>query len=268
MSKKYYVYIHTTPNNKKYIGITSQKPETRWANGFGYTHNKYFNNAIEKYGWNNIKHEIVFENLTKEEASKVEVELIDKYKTCDRNYGYNLTTGGEINKHYSQETIQLMSINNSGSNNPFYGKKHTAETKRHMSEMAKGRIFSEETRKKLSDNMTGRYVGDKNPMYGKTHTDEARLKISETHKGIKPEIAIRNSVKNRSRCVVQLSDEWEFINSYEQIALAAKEMNVSPSAIRGSCKKNGNMRIKGYRWMYIEDYNTHLENIKRSEKEI
>ena len=44
MSKrKYYIYKHTFPNNKVYIGITCQQPELRWGNaGEGYLQvNKY-----------------------------------------------------------------------------------------------------------------------------------------------------------------------------------------------------------------------------------
>ena len=44
----YVVYMHKTPSNKVYIGITSQKPEKRWNEGLSY--NKYFTNAIIKYG--------------------------------------------------------------------------------------------------------------------------------------------------------------------------------------------------------------------------
>ena len=91
----YTVYMHVTPNNKKYIGITSRTPELRWGkNGIGYKHNKLFNRAILKYGWNNIKHEILFENLTQEEAMKKEIELISFYDTTNRNKGYNISLGG------------------------------------------------------------------------------------------------------------------------------------------------------------------------------
>ena len=62
----YSVYKHTSPNGKVYIGITSRKPEQRWSNGYGYVKNKHFTHAINKYGWENIKHEILFSNLTKE----------------------------------------------------------------------------------------------------------------------------------------------------------------------------------------------------------
>lgn len=79
----YTVYKHTTPSNKVYIGITSQNVNKRWQNGYGYTGSKYFSRAISKYGWDNIRHDILYENLTKERACEIEIELIDKYKSYD-----------------------------------------------------------------------------------------------------------------------------------------------------------------------------------------
>ena len=50
--KKYFVYMHTSPNNKRYIGITSYtNPKRRWKGGYGYHKNDYFYRAIQKYGW-------------------------------------------------------------------------------------------------------------------------------------------------------------------------------------------------------------------------
>lgn len=42
------VYMHTSPSNKRYIGITKRKVNKRWQNGNGYKHNTYFTNAIKK----------------------------------------------------------------------------------------------------------------------------------------------------------------------------------------------------------------------------
>lgn len=97
--EKYFLYKHTNLiNNKVYIGITKQKPNRRWHNGAGYKNNKYFYNAIQKYGWENFKHEILFENLNFEEANKKEVELIKKYDSTNREKGYNIHTGGDARK--------------------------------------------------------------------------------------------------------------------------------------------------------------------------
>lgn len=90
----YFVYKHTCPNNKIYVGITSNVKE-RWKSGACYLNNSYFQAAIQKYGWDNIKHEILFENLTKDEASQKEIELIAEYKSDDRRFGYNVRSGGE-----------------------------------------------------------------------------------------------------------------------------------------------------------------------------
>ena len=73
-TKKYIVYMHTSPNNKRYIGITSHtNPKHRWKGVYGYHKNDYFYRSIQKYGWDNFKHEIIASNLSKEEACKMEI---------------------------------------------------------------------------------------------------------------------------------------------------------------------------------------------------
>lgn len=92
---EYKVYIHTTPDGRKYVGMTKQKVELRWCDGKGYKQ-KYFRNAINCFGWENIKHEIIAENLNEEDACKMEVFLIQKYKTTNRKYGYNTMNGNVL----------------------------------------------------------------------------------------------------------------------------------------------------------------------------
>lgn len=92
----YSVYMHIVKENgKKYIGQCVGNPETRWgSNGHRYK-GQFFYRAIEKYGWNNIDHIIIANNLTQEEANNLEIDLIAKYKTNQRQYGYNITPGGK-----------------------------------------------------------------------------------------------------------------------------------------------------------------------------
>lgn len=125
----YCVYVHTnTVNGKKYVGQTCQKPEYRWSSGGGYK-GCHFHRAIEKYGWDSFDHEIVAENLTKEEAGRLEVELIAKYNTTDPTFGYNRSTGGE---------------------NTFAGSEYTEERREKVRQSNHTRTVSEETRAKMS----------------------------------------------------------------------------------------------------------------------
>ena len=131
--REYTVYMHISPNNKKYIGITCQSPQQRWgSNGVGYKSNSYFWNSIQKYGWSNFKHFIIKKGLTQEEASELEKELIKKYKTYIFEYGFNRDMGGITNKIISENTIQKMKENHAdfrGEKHPFYGKTHSEEAK-------------------------------------------------------------------------------------------------------------------------------------------
>ena len=145
MEKTFCVYMHTNKlNGKKYIGQTCQKPKSRWGiDGKKYRTSTHFWNAIQKYGWNNFEHDILYENLSLQEANEKEKELIAKYNTTDMNFGYNLEYGG-INGFHSEETKMKISNSNKGKSknvgkdNWSYGGNFSAETKRNMSEAKKG----------------------------------------------------------------------------------------------------------------------------------
>lgn len=182
MTDKYIVYKHTCPNGKVYIGITRTSFETRCGkDGRNYRKNTLFNRAIIKYGWDKIAHEILFDNLTREQAEQKEIELISKYKSTDPRFGYNISSGGESGNagvSASEETRRKMSISHLG-NPSNTGKKLSEETRRKLSEAHKGnkvmlgRKLSAETRKKMSEAQKG----TKNHFYGKHHTPETIEKI-------------------------------------------------------------------------------------------
>lgn len=92
----YTVYCHKNKiNGKIYIGITSQNAERRWQKGAGY-YGTYFYNAIKKYGWDGFEHQILAEGLTKEQAEAMEIHLIAKHNSTDREIGYNIAEGGKV----------------------------------------------------------------------------------------------------------------------------------------------------------------------------
>ena len=113
----YYVYKHTFPNNKVYIGITCRTLEERWGkNGNGYlAKNKkgvaqpLMANAIIKYGWENVKHDILAVAYNKNEAEKLERYYITEvYHSSDENFGYNIQNGGSYNGKYTEKTIKKL----------------------------------------------------------------------------------------------------------------------------------------------------------------
>lgn len=130
MEELYYVYVHINKiNGKRYYGITSEKiPEKRWKKG--YYHNKHFQSAIMKYGWDNFEHIIIAQGLSRTEAEQKEAELIREYETINPENGYNLTTGGGLGvTRHSEKSKKLMSKHTSGALNPMYGKHHSDETR-------------------------------------------------------------------------------------------------------------------------------------------
>lgn len=154
MGNNYKVYIHIFPNNKVYIGITRNRTDIRWANGKGYKSQKVMSNAINKYGWKNIEHKVLYENLTKEEAEQKEIELIAFYKSNQRKYGYNIENGGNCVGKMSEETKKKISKSNIGKNtgikNGMYGKHPKGEFKKGNIPHNKGKKTSEEERRKRS----------------------------------------------------------------------------------------------------------------------
>lgn len=119
IDRRWFLYVHINKvNGKRYVGITSKKrPEWRWGkDGSNYKHTAHFQYAIEKYGWDNFQHIILEKNLTKSEASNLEVMLIKAWRTQDQDYGYNFQIGGytgNLGLHTSQEAKAKMS----GANN-------------------------------------------------------------------------------------------------------------------------------------------------------
>ena len=148
METNYKVYVHIAPNGKRYYGITKRKVKARWLNGKGYSNNDYFYKAINKYGWDNFKHIIIARGLTEEEAKWLEVELIREWDTTNREYGYNITKGGDSNPMDNEESRKKRSES-------LKGHEVTEETKQKISETNKGKKRTEESKQKISETMKG-----------------------------------------------------------------------------------------------------------------
>lgn len=85
----YKVYVHVFPDGKRYVGCTSIDLRSRWDTGMGYASQPKVFDAIVKFGWDNIRHYMLHDNLTKKEAELLEAAYINKWKTYTPCGGYN-----------------------------------------------------------------------------------------------------------------------------------------------------------------------------------
>jgi uncharacterized low-complexity protein len=154
---------------------------------------------------------ILFEVDTYEEMCEAEILLHELFQV-------------DVNPHFANKAKQTsvgFSFRASGKNNPNFGRRHSDEARRKMSDAAKrrvqqsmsGKTLSKETKQKISEAHKGKTlsdeskqkiseagkgrthsdetkqkisegkVGEKNPMYGKPVSDDHRQKISEANKG-------------------------------------------------------------------------------------
>lgn len=138
MAENYTVYKHISPNGKQYVGITKQDVIKRWANGEGYKNCTYFYNAIQKYGWENFQHIILYTGLSREEACEIEKNLIEELDLLNPEKGYNLKTGGRYGV-LTEEGKNKISKSLIG-NNFRTGIPHTQGTIEHFKEIRAGKI--------------------------------------------------------------------------------------------------------------------------------
>lgn len=241
--RNYKLYVHISPSGKRYYGITSyEKAEWRWNNGKGYKENRHFTNSINKYGWDNFKHIILFNNLTKEEACLLEQMYIALYDTTNPKYGYNNMSGGQHGLHTEES------------------KKKISE---HNAKYWEGKQRDEQTRNKISESLKG----EKHYYYGKHFTEEHRRKIGQGNKGKKvseeSKAKISNSLKGqhkgknnyKSKPVLMFTLDGEFIRRFDCVADANEFLgkdrnndNISRCA-RGQYHTSWN-----YKWKYEEHY--------------
>lgn len=203
--KSFKLYMHIFPNNKVYIGITKYKVEYRWNSGKGYQRQPYIYKAILKYGWDNIEHIVLLDGLTEKQAKQKEKEYIKFYKSNDKNYGYNLTDGGDgtVGATYSQ-------IRNEKLSNSLKGHIVKIETREKLRQFNLGRKATEETKKKMSM----KRKGENNSFYGKRHTQETKMKISQMRSGFNNKKSIQ---------IGKYNDNLELIKIYGSLRQAEQD---------------------------------------------
>lgn len=246
-------------NGKKYIG-QSINVLTRWKDHIhalnrGDSSCRLLQRAWHKYGADNFVFNIL-EECAEDQLDSVEIKYIQQFDTVKN--GYNIESGGNVQKHLSEETKEKLRQSHlgkvqseetrhkrseamRGEKNPMYGRHHTEEVKRRISECNSGRPgypVSEETREKIRRANLGRVV-----------SQETRDKISHACKGRTP-----HNKNLRSVYCIELNKH------YDSAADAGRELNIKSGNITKCCEGE-RKTCGGYHWKYFDmldnDVSTH-----------
>lgn len=192
--------IRNTVNGKIYIGSTNnllrREKEHFKELRKGEHHSITLQRAFDKYG----EESFVFTEICRcpdDRLIELEQSLLDSTKAAETGYnispfansGFRGRTWSESHKAWLSE---LRTGQYDGENNPFFGQKHTPETRARMrlNQVNRtgeangffGKSHSVEAREKMSRSRVGVTAGSKNVMFGRKHSEESKRKMSETKK--------------------------------------------------------------------------------------
>ena len=283
--KVYTVYCHNNKiNNKKYIGITCQKPKYRWGkDGHNYSLQTKFYNAILKYGWDNFDHIILEENLEEQEALKSEQKYIEKYNSISN--GYNVSTGGGVGyckqlicittgKIYNSvaEAAQDVNVSSSSISHCLHGDQFTAgkidgiklewrfiiNSYNHEKDekiKIKNDITQSQQQKQYEEALIYKeeYINNKMTITNiakKYHV--SKCTVTKRLKSL--DVKVIPSQISRRKPVNMYDLNWNLIRSFETSTEALKFLNKTDSEIsrlKAACT-NQQKIYKGYHWKYAE----------------
>jgi group I intron endonuclease len=158
------IYKITSPSGKVYIGQAwNIKRRFREYTYLWKSKTQIkLHSSFKKYGINNHKFEIIHElpeDITQSVLDTYEQLYMDLYRDCN---------------------IELLNLREAGSRG-----KHSKESKDKLSIAHTGKIMTDETKKRISENRKGKNTGLSNSMYGIGLTGEAKERMRHSKIGTK-----------------------------------------------------------------------------------
>ena len=224
-----------------------------------------------------LKEEYIKTCYSEEEMCSDEQYYIKFFKTLWPN-GYNLTEGGDgWSGGPCEEMRRKLSVSHkglqAGEKNPMFGKNHSEETRKKMSESHKN--ISDETRKKMSESQKGKHLSEEHrrkisesqkgrtaPNKGTHISEETKKKISEAQKGIQHSEETKKKIseslkgkpkseehkKKLSKIVLQFTLDGEFIREWPSTKECGRN-GFNQSSVAACCR--GELKqYKGFKWQY------------------
>lgn len=173
-------------------------------------HNTHLQNAWNKYGEEAFEFNIL-ETCDNDMLGENEKWWINYFDSTNKLKGYNQITGGDTNH---------------GSDNPMYGRHHSVESRRKMSESKKGT-----------------HTGEDNHFYGKKHSIESRKKMSASRTGV-------GNHKWGSSAIEEWGGLW-FLKTMKSSGISLRQLSEYTGISRGSISSY--LRNRGYVWSEMSE---------------
>ena len=215
-------------NGKVYVGSVSRSFGSRWRvhkyDLRGQKHsNSYLQDSVNRYGIESFDFEIL-EECEPALCISLEQWWMNMLDSCNPSVGYNLCSVAGSSR----------------------GRKPSAETRKKMSDIRKGRKFSEEHKAAIGRAHKGRKKPrgyDARHFLGHHHTEESKQKIREAFSGAK---------NHRAIPVYQFSKSGEFIRRWDCGQDAATALDINSGNLYFCCK-GGLKTSGGFIWRYTEN---------------
>lgn len=270
--------IENLIGNKIYVG-QSRNIKDRFKNHkgelrLGKHHNSYLQFAWNKYGEENFRFEIL-EICSIELLDFCEIKWISELNTLDNKFGYNLVSGGNLNKILSEEHKRKISKNMpdfNGENNPFFNKKHTPETIKKIKMNLPNHDGENNPSSKLTNSQVaeikyllieGKGCTELGMLYNVSPTSISAINKNKIWKSVDiKEFNEWNLKRNNKQYkntlripIIQLSINGEFIREWSCAFEASDVLNISGIT---ACCRGRQKTCKGFKWMYKKDYEKEL----------
>lgn len=239
-----YVYLTTNLlNGKQYVGQHLHDGFDKGYKGSGIA----ITNAINKYGWDNFKCEVLCWCGTQTQLNEAEDNYIKLLGTMSPN-GYNLKGGGSKGKPCKESRVKLSESLKKRYANP--------EERKKTSEASKKIWKNEETHKKASEAQTNRYKDqeerkktseaikkywmipesfEKQSKIQKKNWESKERHITQS-KALKKYWESEENRKKRSKPVIQYTLDGEFIKEWSSATEIKRVLGFDQGYISACCR--------------------------------
>lgn len=282
----YKIYCHVFPNGKRYVGLTSTDLQVRWRNGLGYATCPLMDRAIRKYGWENIKHEVLAETNDLKCAIDLERYYIALFDTTSEHNGYNVLPGGDVSENELTPEIRhklgngwrgktrsevekqkiskgVKQVFSRPESNGHIGMRHNEDTTRKMSVSQRKAWCNDKRKIAASDRMSERMS---DPEFRKKVLDN----LSQQPKRKKGEWSMPESAKAKlsrhftgkfigekspcSKAVIQYSSDGKFIKRWATASDVERSGIAYRSNVSKCCRRVPHVKtVGGFVWRFEGD---------------